>query len=369
MRIGLDARELQGRPTGVGRYLRSLLEAWPVSEGDRFVAYFNGPAPAETLRAAAPLEPRALGERPVRGLVWQELLLPQAAHADQLDVFFAPAYACPLRLDVPRVTTIHDLSFFAIPGDFTLLEALRRRVLVRASVRASRRLLAVSEFTRREILAFLPEAEGRVAVVPHGADAREGNAAERAAARRELDVRGPLLLAVGSVFNRRCLPELLHATARLARRHPGLLLDVVGENRTQPPLDAGRLVACLGVQRQVRLSGFVSERDLALRYAAADVAVYLSEYEGFGLPVLEAMARGLPVVTSDRPATSEIFASAATIVDPRDATRIADAIDRLLWDSHWHARQAARGRALAARHSWPEAAARTRQTLAEAAAS
>jgi len=369
MRIGLDARELQGRATGVGRYLHSLLRAWPTTAGDRFFVYFNGPAPRLEVLSQAAIEPRPLGARAVRGLVFQELRLPPAARVDRLDVFFAPAYACPLALSVPKVTTVHDLSFFAIPHDFTPLDAWRRRVLARASLRASRRVLTVSDFTRREIATFLPETEGRVHVVPHGAHQGECDPAARAAARRQLDVRGPMLLSVGSVLNRRRLPELLRATARLARRHPRLLLDVVGENRTHPTLDLARLAERAGVSRRVRLSGFLNDDVLAQRYAAADVAVYLSEYEGFGLPVLEAMALGLPVVTSDRPATSEIFAEAARLVDPCDVPGIADALDELLADPGRRAECVARGRALVARHSWPEAAARTRAVLAEAAGS
>ena len=118
----------------------------------------------------------------------------------------------------------------------------------------------------------------------------------RAEARAWLDVSGPFLLTVGSIFNRRCLPELLQATARLVRSCPDLRLEVVGENRTHPWIDVEALADRLGLARHVRLSGFLSDRELAIRYAAADVGVFLSDYEGFGLGVLEAMARGVPVV-------------------------------------------------------------------------
>lgn len=365
MRIGLDARELQGRATGVGRYLQRLLEAWPPA-GDTVFAYFNGPAPRELPASPARLEPRGLGARPQRGLSWQELRLPAAAGPDRLDVFFAPAYACPLRLAVPRVTTVHDLSFFAIPQDFGPLDAARRRALVRLSVRASRRLVAVSDFTRRELAVFLPESDGRVVTIPHGADAGS-DPGLRGSARERLGVRGPLLLSVGSILNRRRLPELLRAVARVARRHPDLTLEVVGENRTHPTLDLARLVEGLGLARRVRLSGYLADDALALRYAAADLAVYLSDYEGFGMPVMEAMAHRLPVVTSDRPATGEIFAGATQLVDPSDVWAIAHALDGLLRDPARRAELAARGAALAARHSWREAASRTRTLLAEAA--
>jgi len=366
VRIGVDARELQGRPTGVGRYLRSLLRAWPAGEEDALILYFNGPAPHDAVLREERIAVRALGDRPVRGLCWQERRLPAAARRDALDVFFAPAYVCPLALDLPRVTTVHDLSFFSFPSDFAPLDGLRRRALVGMSLTASSRVVAVSDFTRREILAQRPDVASRVDVIPHGADDALPPAPSRTEARERLGVDGALLLSVGSILNRRRLPALLQAVALLGRSHPAALLDVVGENRTHPLLDLDATVSRLKIGGRIRFSGFVSDEALATRYAAADVAVYLSEYEGFGLPALEAMARGIPVVTSRRPATAEIFGEAALTVDPADATEIAGALGRLLGDPGLRARLVARGRALAARHTWAEAAARTRNALAAA---
>jgi glycosyltransferase involved in cell wall biosynthesis len=361
--IGIDARELQGRPTGVGRYLRNLIRVWTRTPGDRLVAYFNGAAPADPVLEAPGLVLRPLGGHAVRGLRWQQRLLPSAARNDSLDVFFAPAYSCPLGLEIPRVTTVHDLSFFSLPDDFTLADGARRRFLVEASVRESARVLAVSAFTAREIGTRFPDARGRVRHVPHGSDDDLPPAPERSEARRRLGVSGPLVVTVGTILNRRHLPILLRAFRKL----PGATLDVVGENRTHPPLDLEAIVEGLGLRDRVRLVGFASEGSLADRYAAADAAVFLSEYEGFGLPALEAMARGVPVVVADRPALNEIFGEAALVVDPLDPAAIADAVQRILRDAALAGALRDRGRALAARHSWEQTAAATRSVLVEAA--
>jgi len=127
------------------------------------------------------------------------------------------------------------------------------------------------------------------------------------------------------------------------------------------------MVAALGLGDRVRLSGFVEDDALADRYAAADAAVFLSEYEGFGLPALEAAARGVPLVVSRAPSLGEVFRDAALLVDPRDETAIAAALDRVLTDEALRARLGEAGRALAARHSWTDAARRTREALLEAA--
>jgi glycosyltransferase involved in cell wall biosynthesis len=367
LHVGIDGRELQGRPTGTGRYLRSLLRLWLRSTGDEFVVYFDGAAPADRILDHPRVKARVLGDRPMRGWLWQERRLGPAARADGVDVLFCPAYTCPLTARVPRVTTVHDLSFFALPGDFTLRDGFRRRMLVAASIRSSARIMAVSDFTRREIAGRFPDRAERVVCAPEGPDDDLPPPPERAAARRRLDAAGPLLLTVGAIFGRRCVPTLLQATAILSRDWPHLRLDIVGENRAHPPLDLPALVRRLGLERKVRLSGFVSDAELADRYAAADVAVFLSEYEGFGLPALEAMARGVPVVTSTRPALSEIFGPAALTVEPRDPTAVAAAVSGILRSHILRQDLVDRGRALAARYSWEETALRTREALQAAA--
>src|SRR5262249_59044345 len=157
------------------------------------------------------------------------------------------------------------------------------------------------------------------------------------------------------------------AVARLRARWPRLRLDVVGENRTHPRLDLPAMAGRLGLGTAVRFSGFVDEAGLADRYAAADAAVFLSDYEGFGLPAVQAAARGIPLVASRRPALGEIVGEASLGVDPPDETAIAQALDRVMADASLRADLVSRGRALAGRYSWAEAAARTRAVLAEAA--
>lgn len=365
--IGIDGRELAGSaPTGTGRYLRNLLRRWRDSDDTLFV-YFDGPPPADPVLDHPQVRARAVGRGGARGLVWQQRLLPARLREDDLDVFFSPAYSCPLPVDVPRVTAVHDLSFFAYPQDFGYLDGLRRRLLVGASIAASRTVLVCSEFTRRELGRLFPHLADRARHVALGPDDDLPPAPSREDSRTRLGITGPFLLTVGAILNRRCLPELLRATARLCRAHPRLVLDVVGENRTCPRSDLPRLVSALGLERHVRLSGFVDDAGLAERYAAADAAVFLSEYEGFGLPALEAAARGVPLILSRHPSLGEVFGAAAVLVEPRDEPRVAGALDAVLRDGLLADRLRRAGRALAARYSWADTARRTRDALREAA--
>ena len=364
--VGIDARELAGRPTGTGRYLRNLIRHWRDS-GDRLFCYFNGRPALDPVLDHPAVRKRPVGDGCARGIVWQERQLPRAAREDALDVFFAPAYSCPLSLDVPRVTTVHDVSFFAHPQDFAFVDGLRRRALVRLSLSTSRVVTVVSDFTRREVLRLFPGIGAPVVHVPHGADDDLPCLPSRPAARERLGVAGPFVITAGTILNRRCLPELLRATAKLVKRRPGLVLDVVGENRTHPRLDLEGLADEMGILRSVRFSGFVEDAGLVDRYAAADAAVFLSEYEGFGLPALEGAARGVPLVVSRAPSLGEVFRNAALLVDPRDETEIAATVDRVLADDAVRARLIEAGRAQASRHSWAETARLTREALREAA--
>jgi hypothetical protein len=190
---------------------------------------------------------------------------PEAARADAIDVFFAPAYSCPLRLERPRVTAVHDLSFFAYPQDFTLLDATRRRALVAASLRASRRVAVCSDFTARELARLFPDLAERAVHIPLAADEELPEAPPRAQARAELGVSGPLLLSVGAILNRRCLPELLRAVVRLRDRHPGLVLD--SSARTVPIPGSPRGLVQISTSAKRSSVGFVDTR-LALAAAA-----------------------------------------------------------------------------------------------------
>ena len=330
--------------------------------------YFDGPAPPDPVLQSPAIVTRALGAGRSRGVAWSERLLPAAARADDVEVFFGPAYTVPLSLHVPRVVAVHDVSFFSASHDFGVLDGLRRRTLTAASLRAARFVLACSAFTQREIEGLFPDLRGRVVHVPLGADDDLPPPVDRGAARRALGVKGPMILTVGAILNRRPLPTLARAAGRLRHRWPDLTLHVVGENRTSPPLDLGRMVEEAALAGRVRLDGFIDDDALAVRYAAADVAVFLSDYEGFGLPALEAMARGVPVVASRAPSLGEIFGEAALLVEPRDEQAVASAIERILRDPELRADLVRRGRVLAGRFSWKETAERTWDRLLAAMA-
>jgi glycosyltransferase involved in cell wall biosynthesis len=373
MRIGVDTRELMGRPTGVGRYLAELLAAWAgaasgVASRHEFVLYGPAPLPAGAGAQVEPLRPklRALPGR--GGTWWEQVTLPAAAARDGLDVFFAPAYTAPLRLSCPVALTIHDLSFFAHPEWFEWRDGIRRRLVTRLSARRAAVVLTVSEFSRAEIVARLGMSWAKVQAVPHGAGTPRfllppGPAPGGTA---PPPPREPLILFAGSVLNRRRLPDLIAAFRLVLARVPEARLEIVGENRTHPRQDLEAMCRASGAGDRIRLRAYVPDDELADAFRRARVFAYLSEYEGFGLPPLEALASGIPPVVLDTPVAREVCGPAARYVPLGDVPAIADALVDLLRDPAARAAVLDEAGAVLSRCSWAEAAGRTMRALESA---
>jgi glycosyltransferase involved in cell wall biosynthesis len=319
VKVALDVSPLRQTRAGTARYLNGLLGAGLPGVELHPVA-FGGPG-----RATAA----------VRDTVWYLGVLPFLAGG--ADVLHCPTYRAPVRCSTPVVVTVHDLAVFRYPETFRRWTRTYSRRLVPLVVRAASRVIAVSEFTKRELVELLDVPEERVAVVANAVEpvfAPEGPRAE-----------GDYVLAVGTLEPRKNLARLAQAATRL-----GVELRIVGARGW------GRVE----LPGSVRWLGEVPDEELAALYRGARCLAYPSLYEGFGIPVLEAMACGCPVVTSAGGACEEVAGGAAVLVDPLEVESIADGIER--------ARDGAAGIERARAFSWEEAAAATAAVYREAVA-
>ena len=355
VRIGIDAREIAGDATGVGRYLGELLRRWLVrADADRrqFVLYAPE-ALAPTFRSVH-AEHRTV-DSGGRGTWWEQAQLGRALKNDHLDVFFAPAYTAPIGLRVPFAVTIHDVSFAAHPEWFRLREGVRRRWLTRRAAHRAAVVFTVSEFSRSEIEQRLDIPSSRIVVIPNGTTNRANVAAP--------SPREPVVLYAGTIFNRRRVPDLIESFALAARDVEGARLVIVGGDRTWPPQDLAAQARHHGVRDRVELRRYVPESALNDLYGRASAFVFLSEYEGFGMTPLEAMSAGVPVIVLDTAASREVYGDAAIFVPRGDIAATAAAIRRLLVDPSSAGGQRAAAPSVLARYSWDTAAERTLEHL------
>jgi glycosyltransferase involved in cell wall biosynthesis len=359
MRIGIDARELAGQPTGVGRYLGALLREWaadPRARHHEFVLY----APAAIVHG---LDPRRFVSRVVAGVPgtwWEQIQLPPAIRREHLDVFFAPAYTAPLRLTTPVVLTVHDLSYAAHPEWFRLREGVRRRWVTRHAAQRAAAVLTVSAFSRREVVERLGVPEHRVHTIVSGIDPP----AIADAVRDQ-----PRVLYVGSIFNRRHVPDLIRAFDRLTRSRPGASLDIAGSNRSHPFEDIAETIASLGAGERIIWHQYASDEHLRTLYARARAFAFLSEYEGLGMTPLEALAAGIPPVVADTAVARETCGDAALFVPVGDLPAATQALEAALFDEPTRARILGAAPAVLAGFSWPRAARQTMDVLEAAATS
>lgn len=301
-------------------------------------------------------------------LIWPPANLPRvlaasplAARRDKLDLLHA-TYTLPPALPCPGIVTVHDVSFRLFPRAFSPRDRLVLALAVAHSVRVAARVITISESSRRDIVRLYRVPEARVTAIPLAAGASfqpVTGAVRLAEVRQRYNVPADYILAVGNLQPRKNLPRLLQAYAELKRHDeavPGLVLAGKALWRES---DLYRMATALGLAGAIVFTGYVPDDDLVALYSGALCFVYPSLYEGFGLPVLEAMACGTPVIASATSSLPEVVGDAALLVDPLDVAELARAIRRLIDDDTLRARLRSMGRARAAYFSWADTARRT----------
>ncbi len=373
MDVGINAHLLtfsQGyRNAGVGRYIYYLLRALAErDDGTRYTVFcHDAPAPGDPARGANMrfVTSRLDTIEPKRRIAYEQAVLPFLLPG-RVDLLHAPVNVVPLLATVPSVVTIHDLIFMVMPERY--LPAKRRylEAFTRRTVRVARHVIADSENTRADVITLLGVPPDRVSAVPLGVVAEhfrppDPAALERFRARHDLPAR--YLLYLGTLEPRKNVVTLVRAYARLRRRGLDWPLVLAG-GKGWLYEDIFRAVEELGLTDHVRFPGYVLYEEQPLWYGGATAFVYPSTYEGFGLPVLEAMACGAPVVTSTASSLPEAAGDAALFVDCRDEEALAAAIERLAGDPVLRADLARRGPARAALFPWSRTADETARVYA-----
>jgi glycosyltransferase involved in cell wall biosynthesis len=358
LRVALNAQLLSFadnyRSGGISRVIYHLLaELGRESRGHRFDVFVptpptNGHWGSVTFHASGHKT-----VRPAIRIAWEQTILPRELNKLRPELLHGTAYALPVGWRGPGVVTIYDLSFLRFPRAFNTANRIYLAATTRAAARRARRVLTISEHARRDIVRLLSVPEERVEVTYPAAEEsyRPRPAQEVEAFRVARGLPEAFVFALGTLEPRKNLVGLLHAYARLNPQPKRPPLYIAGGSgwRFGPIFDTVRQ---LNLVDDVHFLGFVPEDELPLWYNAARLFAFPSLYEGFGLPVLEAMACGTPVITSTAASLPEVGGKAAVLVPPNDTDRIAHEMERVLDDSQLRTEMRAAGRIQASRFNW-----------------
>jgi glycosyltransferase involved in cell wall biosynthesis len=355
MRFAVDAHAIGRQLTGNEVYIRSLLRGFAeIDHRSEFFAYTSEPA-AENLIPER-FRVRPVSANPYVRLGWDLARLMRADRPDLIHV----QYTAPLFTKTPTVVTVHDVSFLDHPEYFTTIRRAQLRVTVARTVGCAARILTVSEFSRDAILNAYDIPASRISVIPNAANPEFrviGREHARRAVRDKLKFDGPFILSVGDLHPRKNQIGLIAAFSKLLTGHPQLKHHLVltgKETWFTPKVRAAALES--GFASRIHFTGFVSDPDLLHLYNACECFVFPSFYEGFGLPILEAMACGRAVACSNTSAMPEVADGAGLFFDPRQVDEITRAMRDILLDAELRGRMERLGLQRAAMFTWRKSA-------------
>ena len=367
MHVTIDARYVATTQSGVGMYTANLLQALAALDTENQYTYIirEGQPVLQVGGNFQPWPTRISFENHWIGDLWQNLYLPFRLRARQVDLFHGPAVFLPLtKLGFRTVVTIHDLVAFRFPATIPMKYGLYMRLMIRLAVRSADQVIAASQQTRDDLVNRLGVPAEKITVIYGGLASRfepMRDALRLAEVRCRYGLREPYILFVGNLEPRKNLVRLIEAFGRLKARESIPHQLVLAGKRGWLFRPIFETVEQLGLNREVIFTGYVPPEDLPALYGMADLFTFPSLYEGFGLPVLEAMACGTPVVTAPTGSIPEVAGDAAWYVDPWDVEALTEGLARVLKDFETRSKLVARGVLQAKRFSWTKTAEATLQ--------
>ncbi len=369
MRIGLDIRNLVFSRAGISKYTKNLIES--LAEVDRqneYTLFCNTKSRCDWSKYGN------IQEKVIRlpnlgrftEKFWEEILLPR--ELKNIDIFHSPRFMLPRRKPCKFIDTIHDLTFKKFPRLFTKDTFTYVNNWVELAVKSADKIIAVSDNTKKDLIDLFNAPEEKIEVIYEGVEEIYRPLKLESSLRGIKDkynLPEKFILFVGTIEPRKNLKKLIEAFGEFKKSGPAEHKLVIAGGRGWQYEDIFKAVGKLGLSKEIIFPDYIPERDLPLIYNAADLFVYPSLYEGFGLPVLEAMACGVAVITSNVSSLPEVAGDAAVLVDPDDTRAIAEAMENVLQDNDLKRKMIENGLKRAAMFSWQEMAKKTLEVYSQ----
>ena len=367
MKIAIDARSLECSRTGVGRYLSGLLEYWKDNKEHKFVLYFKDKIPESDLLKSDNFELKLL-KNPFgfsSNFFFQHFQLPYQLKKDKTDFFFSPFYLKPFCCPVRSSIVLHDISYEAHPEWFNSRSQIILKTFSKLSARTADLIFTVSNFSKDEIIRFYNIDYDKITVThlaPNDSFVKIDNL-EKIKSLKEKYGLNRFILCIGSIFNRRHIPEIIVAFNKIVREYKDYQLLIIGRNYTYPLVDIENKIktanSSLGRNAIIHLD-FVDEEKLLIFYSSCEINIYLSDYEGFGLPVIEAQFFGKPVITSHNSSLIEVSNSSFEFAKENTVDEIYNSLERVISNEDHRSNLIKLGNENMKRFSWERCA---RETL------
>jgi len=369
MKIGIDCRSIEQNITGVGRYLINLLNYWQIEKDIDFFLYFKNKIPVFDFLSSKNFYKKCLKVK--SNALFTHFFFPLAAKKDKIDVLFSPGYILPIFWRGKSAVAMHDIYYEAHPQKFSwpsfwdkiLLKWVSKKSAEKANI-----IFTPSEFSKREIIKYYKVSEQKVIVIHLGVsnDWFDKPDENFNLASYELK-KNKYLIYFASIFNRRHLVETISAFKMVAKKLPELKFLIIGKNYTNPFIDIENFIEKINKelgQKTIIYFDYVEKKPLTCLVKNAYASIYLSDYEGFGLPVIEAAASGVPVITTTNGSLKEVMNDAAIYVkDPSDIKEIAGWIYLLFTDKELHQFLKEKGIDRARLFKWKDCAEKTLEIL------
>lgn len=362
MQVAIEALHLAGNKMGVGRYLYNLLCILPeLSKDHQYFLYSDGRAIEHNFDKSK-INYKFL--KPIGPLfLWKHLQLPIEQWKKQYDLLFIPSYTTPFINFGPTIVTIHDVIPAMFPEWSSKNEVFRFKTIVRYASKKAKFIIAVSETTRNDIIKLTGISKSKIVIIPEGVDKffRPIRIDELSQFKTKYRIDQPFILYVGAIHPRRNLKRVIEAFSYIKKEkkipHKLILIGVIFHKHMVIQLN--KWIEENKIKADITVLDYVSDEELRCFYNLADIFIYPSLYEGFGLPVLESMACGTPVITANTSSLKEVAGESAYLINPLQVTEMTKALERLLLDPILYQEYKNRGLERSSQFTWHETAVKT----------